>query len=242
MNLTEQEIVRYSRHIILPEVGGRGQKRLKSASVLLAGLGASGSAAALYLAAAGVGHLTLWDPELLAPQDLEGAIAHTADRVGTPRARSAAVPLSRINPDAAVEPLDRDSDVIGAVPAHQVVLASAGNWHELLSASLSAGADLILYAAHGAVGAASACRRGQPCLACMGEERARSLSLFPEGSGAMAAAAGVIGVMAATEAIKIILGIGQPLFGRVLVYDGWSATFHSEEVERLPGCPVCGRF
>lgn len=240
MSLTEQEIIRYSRHIILPEVGGRGQKKLKAASVLLAGLGPAGSAAALYLAAAGIGRLTLWDSGLVTPQDLEGAIAHDTARIGQPRARSAALPLSRINPDATVEVLDRESDVVGAVPAHQVIVASAGDWAELTGVAYRSGAGAVLCGVHGASGAVTVVRAGEPCLDCLGVEKARTLGLFPDGTAAVAAAAGVVGVMAATEAVKLILGVGTPLFGRVLAYDGWAATFSDEFYQKRPGCPVCG--
>lgn len=241
MSLTEQEIVRYSRHIILSEVGGRGQRKLKGASVLLAGLGAAGSAAGLYLAAAGIGRLTLWDPGLLTPQDLESGIAHDVARVGMPRSRSAAAALTRMNPDAVIEVLDRESDVAGTVPAHQVVLASMGDWDDLVAAALAAGTAAVLCGVHGAAGAVGVVRRESPCLTCLGAERARGLGLHPEGgAAAIAAAAGVIGVVAATETVKLILGIGTPLTGRVLLYDGWSATFREESYERNAGCPVCG--
>jgi molybdopterin/thiamine biosynthesis adenylyltransferase len=240
-SLTEQEIVRYSRHIILPEVGGRGQKKLKGASVLLAGLGAAGSAAALYLAAAGIGRITLWDPALVTPQDLEGGIAHDRSRLGTPRSRSAAVPLRAINPDSEVAVLDRENDVAGAMPDYQVALLSGGDWLDLEPAALKAGASAVLYAAHGARGAVTVARPEGPCLDCLGGVRAQALGLYPEegGAAAVAAAAGVVGVVAATEAIKLIVGTGSPLTGRVLRYDGWLARFDEDFFERVPGCPVC---
>lgn len=227
MSLTEQEVVRYSRHIILPEVGGRGQKKLKGASILLAGLGAAGSAAALYLAAAGVGHLTLWDGHLLTAQDLEGGIAHDRSRIGQPRARSAAVALRAINPAAQIDVLEREGDVAGAVAGRHLAVASSGDWQALSAAAAGSGAGLILYGTHGAEGAATALPAGfeVPDLAA-----ARGLGLFPEENSvpAVAAAAGVIGVVAATEAVKLILGVGTPLAGRILRYDGWTARFWEE--------------
>lgn len=242
MSLTEQEIIRYSRHIILPEVGGRGQKKLKGGSVLLAGVGAAGSAAALYLAAAGIGRLTLWDPGLVGPADLEGAIAHDRSRIGLPRARSAAKPLAALNPDANVEVLDREGDVAGRIPEHEVLLASAGDWAEMSRLVYKAGTSAVFFAAHGASGAAATFRPGAPCPACLGRERAMSAGLFPEdgAKAAIAAAAGVVGVIGATEAIKLILGIGRPLAGRVVSYDGWNATFRETEFGGSPTCPVCG--
>jgi molybdopterin/thiamine biosynthesis adenylyltransferase len=242
MSLTEEEIVRYSRHIILPEVGGRGQRKLRAASVLVAGVGASGSAAALYLAAAGIGHITLWDPELLAPLDLESGIAHDGTRLGQPRARSAMVALRAINPDARVDLLDRGSDVVKAVADHTILLASVGEWAPMVDASVRSGGTAILCGTHGAGGAVTAVRAGEPCLGCLGADRAEALGLFPEGAGpAVAAAAGVLGTVAATEAVKIILGVGTPLFGRVLCYDGWNALFREEPFSKVKGCPHCGQ-
>lgn len=242
MSLTEQEILRYSRHIILPEVGGRGQKRLKAASVLLAGLGPAGSAAGLYLAAAGIGKITLWDPGLVGPQDLEAAIAHNRHRLGMPRARSAREPLAAINPDAELAVLERESDVAGAVAEHQVLVATAGNWAELQQEAVRIGASAVFAACHGAAGAAMAYKPGEPCLGCVDPERAAQLGLRPEGEGlSVAAAAGVVGVVAATEAVKLILGTGTPLTGRILAYDGWEARFREVPVSRRDGCPICGR-
>lgn len=241
MSLTNQEIVRYSRHIILPEVGGRGQRKLKSASVLLVGLGASGSAAALYLTAAGIGRIGLWDSELLAPQDLEAAIAHQRDRIGQPRSRSAAVALHAINPDLSIECIDRDSDLLGAVPGYQVVIASTGDWPGILRATHRAGISAIFCACHGAAGAVTCVGPSQPCLDCLGEVRRQSTGLYPEGSThSIAAAAGVVGVLASTEAIKLILSIGSPLFGRVIVYDGWEATFRETLYQQEVACCTCG--
>lgn len=242
MSLTEQEIHRYSRHIILQEVGGRGQLRLKNGSVLIAGAGAVGSAAALYLAAAGVGHLTVWDPAVVGPADLESGIAHTRDRLGEPRARSAAQPMRAINPDARIEALDRESDVVGAAAGHQVVLASAGPWDDLARAAIAGGPALVLAGLHGARGAVTVFGSEPPCYRCLGADRAGSLGLLPEGiTPGVAAAAGVIGVVAATEVIKLILGIGTPLIGRVLSYDGWTSRFDEEGYGPMNDCEWCGR-
>ncbi|MFZ5815372.1 MAG: HesA/MoeB/ThiF family protein [Bacillota bacterium] len=242
MSLSEQEILRYSRHIILPEVGGRGQRKLKAGSVLLAGLGPAGSAAALYLAAAGIGKLTLWDGGLVTPADLEGAIAHDRHRVGMPRARSAREPLAAINPAAEVLVLDRESDVIGAVAEHQVLVASAGDWTGLQREVLRVGGMAVFAAAHGGGGAAFAYKPGEPCLGCVEPDRALSLGLRPEGEGqSVAAAAGVVGVVAATEAVKLILGIGSPITGRIFGYDGWEARFREVPVSRSERCPLCGQ-
>lgn len=239
--LTEQDILRYSRHIILPEVGGRGQKRIKGASVLVAGLGAAGSAAALYLAAAGVGRLTLWDPALLTEADLAQAIAHAQNHLGRSRAASAREKLVAINPDAEVTASEDPDALPGLVEGHDVVVATCGDWTALQSAVLRAGAAVVFAGVHGAAGAAFAHRPGEPCLGCIPPEGREAAGLHPEGEGpAVAAAAGVVGVAAATEALKLILNIGAPLTGRLWRYDGWAAAFRESRVARRADCPLCG--
>ncbi|MBP2017221.1 adenylyltransferase/sulfurtransferase [Symbiobacterium terraclitae] len=245
MSLTEQEILRYSRHIILPEVGGRGQKRIKAASVLVAGQGAAGSAAGMYLAAAGVGRITLWDPAELAAADLSGAIAHTLARIGQNRAESGRAKLEAINPDAEVKAV-ADPDALPALVAgHQVVVATTGDWDAVQAAAIASGAAVVFAGARGASGALFAYRPGEPCLGCIGADRAAEAGLVPEAGGTggdgrvVAAAGGVIGTAAATEALKLILGIGTPLTGRLLRYDGWEARFRESGVARRAECPLC---
>lgn len=241
MSLTEQDILRYARHIIMPEVGGRGQKRIKAASVLVAGLGAAGSAAALYLAAAGVGRLTLWDPAELTEADLTQAIAHARSSLGQSRAASARGKLLAINPDAAVA-ASADPDALpDLVAGHQVVVATAGDWESVQSAVLQAGASAVFAGVQGAAGAAFAHRPGTACLGCIPAEERDRAGLRPEGEGcAVAAAGGVVGTVAATEALKLILDIGSPLTDRLWAYDGWTARFRETGVSRRPDCPLCG--
>jgi molybdopterin/thiamine biosynthesis adenylyltransferase len=224
MSLTEAEILRFSRHIILREVGGRGQRKLKEASVLIAGLGAVGSAAALYLRAAGIGTLTLWDSGVLTPGDMAGAIGHEAERIGWPRARSAALTLRAINPDAELVVLDREVDLLSGLAAFDVILASTGPWEELAAGAREVGVPLILAAAHGGSGAVTLLAPEGPCFRCMPEAVRFAAGLYPEeGGGAIAPAAGVIGTVAATEVIKRLLGVGEGLVGRLLTWDGWDA-------------------
>ena len=190
MTLTEQEILRYSRHIILPEVGGRGQQRIKSASVLVAGLGAAGSAAALYLAAAGVGRLTLWDPAPLAEADLARAIAHDRAHLGLSRAASARGKVTAINPDADVLASAEPDALPGLVNGHQVVLATAGDWEAVQAAALRTGAVAVFAGVRGAAGAVFAHRPGEPCLGCVPPEAREAAGLQPEEGGGCAVARG----------------------------------------------------
>lgn len=228
MSLTEAEILRYSRHIILPEVGGRGQRRLKESSVLIAGLGPTGSAAALYLAAAGISRIALWDPALVTEADLQGAIAHDRSRLGLNRAQSAQVPLQAINPDARVDLVAGEQALLGAVAAHGVVLATAGDWGGLQAAAAAAEKPVVFAATHGASGALFVAQPGTPDLTCA--QAALGDALAPESGEALAAASGVMGVAAATEVVKLILTIGTALTGRALLYDGWDATFQEKAI------------
>jgi len=245
MTLTEQEVLRYSRHIILPEIGGRGQVRIKESVVLVAGLGAAGSAAALYLAAAGVGRMTLWDPANVTLPDFTSSIAHIRAHIGRNRAESARTKLLGINPDTAVT-VSTDPDALAAlVPAHQIVVATAGDWKAIQEAALRSGTAVVFAGVHEAEGAVFSYRPGEPCLGCIDPAVAAQAGLQPEGAdGAgrvVSAAGGVIGTAAATEALKLIVGIGSPLTGRVMCYDGWTARFREVRVTRRPDCPVCAR-
>lgn len=244
MSLTEQEILRYSRHIILPEVGGRGQKRIKASAVLVAGIGAAGSAAAMYLAAAGVGRITLWDPAVLTAADLSGAIAHTRVRIGQNRAESGRAKLEAINPDANITAITAPDALPALVAGHQVVVATTGDWTAVQAAAIASGVAVVFAGVHGATGAVFAYRPGEPCLGCIGADLAAGSSLLPEEAAGVdgrvvSAAGGVIGTAAATEALKLILGIGTPLTGRLLRYDGWEARFREEPVTRRSGCSLC---
>lgn len=242
MTLTEEQIRRYSRHIILPEVGGRGQKRIMEASVLLAGLGGAGSAAALYLAAAGVGRIVLWDPAPVTEADLTSAIAHTRDRLGQSRAASAAEPLRAINPEVEVIVEESEERAAARLNADWVVLLSTEPWQPLHDQALKQGARVVACGAHGTGGAVTLFQPGGPCLACLDANYLHTAGLYGEeaGEAPLAAAAGVIGLMAAAEVIKQILGKGISLAGRLLTYDGWNAAVCEHKLEGRGNCPVCG--
>lgn len=242
MTLTEEQIRRYSRHIILPEVGGRGQKRILEASVLLAGLGGAGSAAALYLAAAGVGRIALWDPAPVTEADLAAAIGHTLDRLGQNRAASVAEPLRAINPEVEVIVAESEAGAAALLDGDWMVLLSTEPWQPLHDQALKQGARVVACGAHGAGGAVTVFQQGGPCLACLDPNFLREIGLYGEepGEAPLAAAAGSIGLIAAAEVIKLILGKGITLAGRALIYDGWKAAVNEQNLEGRGSCPVCG--
>lgn len=225
MSLSESEILRFSRHIILREVGGRGQRRLKDAHVLVAGLGPAGSSAALYLKAAGIGSMTLWDDGVVSMGDLAGSVAHAQERLGMARARSAAFTLGRLYQEGELTVLDREADPLLGLAAYDVILLANGPWESIMREAERLGIPVVLTAAHRGEGAVTLVAPDGPCFACM-PERVRLLAgLYQEeGEGAIAPAAGVVGTMAAAEVIKRLLGVGEGLSGRILRWDGWEAT------------------
>lgn len=224
MSLTEAEIHRYSRHIILSEVGGRGQKKLKAASLLLLGLGGCGSSAAMYLAAAGCGRLGLADPQPVGDPLLAGAILYGAAAGEAVRSTAAVGPLLAINPALHAVPIPGWSDPSVAAE-WDVVVAAAGDWASWADACAAAGRPLVLVGAAGSTGAVAALQPelgGAPTLQRL---QARVPALAPERPPVLAPVAGAVGVAAATEALKLVLGIGRSLAGQALVYDGAAASF-----------------
>lgn len=219
MGLSEAEIQRYARHIILKEVGGRGQLKLRAAAVLLVGLGGVGCGAAAYLMAAGVGRLGLADPRPVGAAPQAGAILFGPADAAAPRAEAAAVPLQALNPHGRVEVLSGWAGPEAA--GWDLAIVSAGDWAPRVAA---AGAPLLLAGVRGAQGALAWLEPGAAGAASLAALQAAAPGLAPEADGAFAPVAGAIGSAAATEAIKRILGIGAPLAG-ILTYDGATGRF-----------------
>ncbi|HZH44222.1 MAG TPA: molybdopterin-synthase adenylyltransferase MoeB [Lysobacter sp.] len=242
---------RYSRHLRLPEVGEAGQRRLQAARVLLVGAGGLGSPAAFYLAAAGVGTLVLADDDVVDRSNLQRQILHTEARVGEPKVTSAAAALRALNPTvevvAAAERIT-SANVERLLDAVDVVVDGADNFparYLLNDACVKLGKPLVYGAVHRFEGQASVFDAGRhrgalPCYRC----------LFPEPpppeaapncaeAGVLGVLPGVIGLLQATEAIKLILGIGEPLAGRVLNFDALAMRFRETRLPPDPDCAVC---
>lgn len=247
--MNDHQLLRYSRHILLDEIGIEGQQRLLDAKVLVIGAGGLGSPAALYLAASGVGQLVIVDDDEVDLTNLQRQILHTTERVGQPKVDSARVALSQINPDIEVIPLRER--VAGArlaelVAASTVVLDCSDNFatrHAVNRACVAARVPLVAGAVirfDGQLSVFDPRDCASPCYAC----------LFPPGAGFEDAACstmgvfaplvGVIGAMQAAEALKLMIGIGESLAGRLLLLDGRSMEWSSIGIARDPGCPVCG--
>ncbi|CAA7621491.1 molybdopterin-synthase adenylyltransferase MoeB [Magnetospirillum sp. UT-4] len=247
MTFTEDQIRRYARHIILPEVGGVGQARLLDSRVLVVGAGGLGSPVILYLAAAGVGTIGVIDDDVVDLSNLQRQVLHATERVGRPKVDSAADAVAAINPDVRLVPIRArlDKDNIRAILAdYQVVADGSDNFPTRFlvnDACRLEGRTLVSAAILRFDGQLATFRPGGPCYRCIYREAP------PEGAvptcssaGVLGAIAGVMGSLQATEVLKELLGIGETMAGRLLIVDALSTTFRTVRVPRDPGCPLCG--
>lgn len=248
MSLTEQQIERYSRHIILPEVGGKGQQRLLAGRVLLVGAGGLGSPAALYLAAAGVGTLGLADGDVVDLTNLQRQIAHTTADVGRPKVESAAAKCRAINPDVTVR-LHRErisaDNALAIFKDYDFIIDGTDNF-----ASKFLVADACHFAgkpySHSGIlrfeGQAMTVLPGQSgCYRCLFRQPPPA-GAVPSCSqaGVLGVLAGILGTIQATEAVKYLLGVGELLTNRLLVFDALKMSFREVRFKRNAACPLCG--
>jgi molybdopterin/thiamine biosynthesis adenylyltransferase/rhodanese-related sulfurtransferase len=239
---------RYSRHILIPEVGEAGQLRLLSSKVLLIGAGGLGSPASLYLAAAGVGTLGIVDADVVDDSNLQRQIVHATDRIGEPKTESAAKTLRGLNPDVKVveyrERLDA-SNVDRILEGYDVVVDGTDNFptrYLLNDASLRHRVPVVHASIFRFEGQLTVFKPYEgPCYRCLFPEPppAELAPSCAEG-GVLGVLPGIMGTLQATEAIKLLLGIGDPLVGRLLLVDALETTFHEISLKRDPACPVCG--
>jgi molybdopterin/thiamine biosynthesis adenylyltransferase/rhodanese-related sulfurtransferase len=239
---------RYSRHLLLPEVGTTGQQRLLTSRVLLIGAGGLGSPAALYLAAAGVGTLGVVDSDVVDTTNLQRQIVHTTDRIGQGKADSAKQTLNRLNPDVEVIPITSRltaDNVLHIFDGYDLIVDGADNFptrYLINDASLHTGLPVI----HGSVfrfeGQASVFQPYEgPCYRCLfPAPPPAELAPSCAEAGVLGVLPGIIGSIQAAEAIKVLLGIGEPLVGRLLFYDALDQEFRSLHIRRDPDCPACG--
>ena len=256
-DLTDEQLLRYSRQIFLPEIDEDGQRRLAKSQVLVLGLGGLGSPVALYLAAAGVGRLVLVDPDAVDVSNLHRQILHRTSGVGLAKTASAAQTLSALNPGVEiVGHACRLSDVglREAVQAADIVVDGTDNFAARFAinrACVAARTPLVYGAVVGLEGQASvfrADRDDSPCYACLYREDGESTDgSHPAsswenctGQGVLGPVAGLVGCIQATEALKLLLGIGNGLQGRLLLIDARDMQFRSFTLRRDLHCPVCG--
>lgn len=243
MSFSDIEIERYARHLVLAEIGGPGQQALARARVLIVGLGGVGGPAALYLAAAGIGGLTLIDDDTVALSNLQRQIIFDTSDVGRVKVEAGADRMRALNPGVAVEIIaDRltAANAAGIVAGHDLVLDGTDDFATRFAANaacVAAGIPLV----SGALGRWSgqvAVFEGRPCYQCLVPEIPPEAETCAR-AGVVGALAGVIGAMTALEAIKQITGAGAALAGRLLLYDGLAATARTVALPADPACPVC---
>jgi molybdopterin/thiamine biosynthesis adenylyltransferase/rhodanese-related sulfurtransferase len=247
--LTAEQRERYSRHLLLPEVGMEGQQKLLDAKVLLLGAGGLGSPAALYLAAAGVGTLGIVDNDDVDVSNLQRQVIHSTDRVGVPKVDSAEQTITALNPDVKVVkyPVRMDaSNIMEMLRGYDIVVDGLDNFptrYLLNDASVRLGIPVVSAAILGFEGQLSVFKPYDgPCYRCLFPVPPPA-ELAPScgANGVLGVLPGTMGLLQATEVIKLILGEGDPLIGRLLMYDALAATVTEVKVRRDPDCPICSR-
>ena len=251
LNFSEDEIQRYARHILLREVGGIGQARLREAKILIVGAGGLGSPLALYMAAAGVGRIGLVDGDVLERSNLQRQVAHTTAAIGQPKVVSAADSMRRINPLVQVDLHEfrlNDENVAGLVAQYDIICDGTDNFETrflLADACVAARRTLISAAVLRFEGQLSTFKphadaQGH-CYRCLYPEPPPE-GLVPSCSeaGVLGAVTGVMGTLQATEVLKEILGIGVSMSGWLLVWDALEMSFRKIRLRKDPTCPVCG--
>lgn len=249
VTLSNEEIARYSRHLIMPEVGMAGQRRLKQGSVLLIGTGGLGSPLALYLAAAGVGHIGLVDFDVVDASNLQRQIVHGTSTVGVAKTESAKRRLQDLNPYIEITTYETritSQNALDLMRPYDVIVDGTDNFptrYLTNDACVLLGKPNVYGSIFRFEGQATvfSTRDGGPCYRCLYPEPPPP-GLVPscaEG-GVLGVLPGVIGTIQATEVIKLLIGIGEPLIGRLLLYDALSMRFRELKLHRNPSCPVCG--
>ncbi len=248
MDFSEEQVKRYSRHIILPEIGGRGQKKLLKAKVFLVGAGGLGCPAAYYLAAAGVGKLGIADGDDVDHSNLQRQILHSSKDVGYPKALSAKATLEELNPDVEVVPYIQrlnSENILDIIKDYDVVLDGSDNFP---TRYLVNDACVLLKKplSHGSIfrfeGQVTTILPGEgPCYRCLFETPPPA-GMVPscQEAGVLGVLPGVIGVIQATEVVKLLLGKGRILKGELLLYNALNMEFKKLKIRRNPECPVCG--
>lgn len=249
-SLTNEEVLRYGRHLIMPEVGMQGQKKLKAAKVLMVGAGGLGSPSGLYLAASGVGEMTIIDPDIVDASNLQRQLFHDTSKIGAPKAESAKARIAEINPNVKVNAIQdflTNDNVRQLIREHDIVVDGTDNFQTrymvndacIFEKKLNVYGSIFRFDGQSTV----FCDPNGPCYRCLYPE-APPPGMVPscaEG-GVLGILPGMIGVIQATEAIKLILGNGEPLIGRLLLYDALKMKFRELKIRKDPSCPVCGDY
>jgi molybdopterin/thiamine biosynthesis adenylyltransferase len=247
--LTAEQRDRYSRHLLLPEVGAEGQQKLLDAKVLLLGAGGLGSPTGLYLAAAGVGTLGIVDDDTVDLSNLQRQVIHNSNRVGVPKVDSAEETITALNPDVKVNKyavrLGPDN-IMDILPGYDVIVDGLDNFpsrYLLNDATVRLQIPVVSAAILGFEGQLSVFKPYDgPCYRCLFPTPPPA-DMAPScgANGVLGVLPGTMGLLQATEVIKLILGEGDPAIGRLLMYDALAATLSEVKIRRDPNCPICSR-
>ncbi len=247
VSLSKEQRERYSRHLLVPEIGLEGQTKLLNAKVLLLGAGGLGSPTALYLAAAGVGTLGVVDDDDVDLSNLQRQVIHTTDRIGTPKVDSAEIAINGINPDVNVVKyktrLDA-SNIMEIIDGYDVIVDGVDNFptrYLLNDATVRLGIPVVSASILGFDGQLSVfAPHDGPCYRCLYPVPPPA-ELAPScgANGVLGVLPGTMGLLQATEVVKLVTGSGEPLIGRLLLYEALGATFTELKVRRDPECPIC---
>jgi len=246
--MNDDQLLRYSRHILLPEIGIEGQEKLLASSALVIGAGGLGSPAALYLAAAGVGTITLADGDAVDLTNLQRQILHTTESIGRPKAASGREALAKINPEVKVVPLQQrlqDKDLDTLVASSSVVLDCSDNFatrHAVNRACVRHRKPLVSGAAvrfDGQISVFDLRDELSPCYQCLFPEDAELEEVRCAVMGVFAPLTGIIGAVQAAEALKLLAGAGETLKGRLLILDALAMQWRTVKLAKDPACAVC---
>jgi molybdopterin/thiamine biosynthesis adenylyltransferase/rhodanese-related sulfurtransferase len=245
--MTQDQSLRYARHTMLPEVGEAGQVKLLKSRVLCLGAGGLGSPAAFYLAAAGVGTLGIIDDDTVDASNLQRQILHATDRVGMPKVESARKTLTGLNPDVRVVPYKArltSENVLEILKDYDVIVDGVDNFpsrYLLNDASLKLDIPVVHASIYRFEGQVTSFIPGEGCYRCLyPEPPPPDMAPSCQEAGVLGVLPGVVGVLQATEAVKIILGVGRTLSNRLMMYDALASRFREMRLRRNPMCPTCG--
>lgn len=247
--MNDAQLLRYSRHILLDDIGVEGQQKLLGSHALIVGAGGLGSPVALYLGSAGVGRLTVVDDDTVDETNLQRQIAHNLARVGRPKAESVREAVAAINPDVTVAPVLRRADATlldALVPTADVVIDCSDNFgtrHAINRACVRHRKPLVSGAAihmDGQLGVYDARLPEAPCYACVFPEDSGVEEVACATMGVFAPLVGIVGTLQAAEALKLLAGLGSRLVGRLLMVEGRDLAFNEIALTRQAHCPVCG--
>ena len=245
--LSREDDARYSRHILLPEVGVEGQERIRAAKVLIVGTGGLGSPMALYLAAAGVGTIGLADFDEVEESNLQRQVIHSTGDIGRPKTTSARNSIHAINPGVEVityQAALTSENAVSILAGYDIIADGTDNFptrYLLNDASVLLGKPLVHGSVHQVDGQVTVfdSRRG-PCYRCLYPTAPPTATPSSAGAGVLGVLPGLVGVLQATEILKLIIGGADTLIGRLLLVEIWEARFRELAIQKNPDCPVCG--